>query len=97
MSHFIRIALQNDQEFIQTMILQGRKKRKLEDEENIPQAKVRRITIKNEPEQVTNTSYLLVEQKAMNFILAMFESTTIDSLSTFFRTSDCHVFEFRLS
>lgn len=34
------------------MILQGRRKRKFEDEENLPQNKVRRITVKNEPEQV---------------------------------------------
>lgn len=45
-------AIQSDQQFIQTMIIQGRKKRKLEDEENIPQTKVRRVTVKNEPEQV---------------------------------------------
>ncbi len=34
------------------MITQGRKKRKLEDDENLSNAKIRRITIKNEPEQV---------------------------------------------
>jgi hypothetical protein len=35
------------------MINQGRKKRKLEDEENVSNPKTRRITIKNEPEQVS--------------------------------------------
>ncbi len=44
--------IQNDQQFIQTMITQGRKKRKLEDDENRSNTKIRRINIKNEPEQV---------------------------------------------
>jgi len=44
--------IQNDQQFIQTMIIQGRKKRKLEEDEDLSNAKIRRITIKNEPEQV---------------------------------------------
>jgi len=44
--------IQNDQQFIQTMIMQGRKKRKLEEDEDLSNAKIRRITIKNEPEQV---------------------------------------------
>jgi hypothetical protein len=44
--------IQNDQQFIQTMINQGRRKRKLEEDENFSNTKIRRITIKNEPEQV---------------------------------------------
>lgn len=51
--------IQNDQQFIQTMINQGRKKRKLEEEdeeggggENRSNSKIRRVMIKNEPEQV---------------------------------------------
>jgi len=44
--------IQNDQQFIQTMIIQGRKKRKLEEDEDLSNNKIRRITIKNEPEQV---------------------------------------------
>jgi len=50
--------IQNDQQFIQTMINQGRKKRKLDDEEPIPNPKIRRITIKNEPEQVIKINIL---------------------------------------
>jgi hypothetical protein len=34
------------------MIIQGRKKRKLEEDEDLSNNKIRRITIKNEPEQV---------------------------------------------
>lgn len=50
--------IQNDQQFIQSMIIQGRKKRRLEDEgENIPIPKIRRITIKNEPDQVKKINY----------------------------------------
>jgi hypothetical protein len=50
--------MQNDQQFIQTMINQGRKKRKFEDDENILNPpKIRRITIKNEPEQVISIEY----------------------------------------
>jgi hypothetical protein len=45
--------VQNDQQFIQTMITQSRKKRKLEDDGNLSNAKIRRITIKTEPDQVT--------------------------------------------
>ena len=54
--------IQNDRQFIQNMINQGRRKRKSdededEDEENNHQqhsnAKIRRITIKNEPEPVS--------------------------------------------
>lgn len=44
--------IQNDQQFIQTMMLQGKKKRKLEDETNLLNSKARRIAIKTEPEQV---------------------------------------------
>jgi hypothetical protein len=44
--------IQNDQQFIQTMITQGKKKRKMEDDGNLSDAKIRRIAIKNEPEQV---------------------------------------------
>ena len=51
---FLLIAIQNDQDFIQSMIIQGRRKRKFDDEENLPRSKVRRITVKNEPEQVDN-------------------------------------------
>jgi hypothetical protein len=46
-------SIQNDQQFIQTMINQGRRKRKLDDEnDHRHMGKVRRTTIKNEPEQV---------------------------------------------
>ncbi|CAF2533234.1 unnamed protein product [Rotaria sp. Silwood2] len=48
--------LQNDQQFIQTMMSQGKRKRKLEDETNLSNTKIRRITIKNEPEQPLNNS-----------------------------------------
>ena len=45
--------IQNDQEFIQTMITQGRKKRKLDEADiDLPNGKIRRITIKAEPDQV---------------------------------------------
>ena len=48
---------QNDQEFIQTMITQGRKKRKLDEADlGLPNGKIRRITIKAEPEQVKESA-----------------------------------------
>jgi hypothetical protein len=55
----LSLPMQNDQQFIQTMITQGRKKRKLEDDGNLSNAKIRRITIKNEPEQVIYSSKIL--------------------------------------
>ena len=44
--------IQNDQQFIQTMIIEGRKKRKLEEDEDLSNVKIRRITTTNELEQV---------------------------------------------
>ncbi|CAF0831475.1 unnamed protein product [Adineta steineri] len=46
--------IQNDQQFIQTMITQSRSKRKLDDDGTVANVKIRRITIKNEPEQPSN-------------------------------------------
>lgn len=40
------------------MITQGKRKRKLEDDSNVSSSKVRRINIKNEPEQVSCTRHL---------------------------------------
>jgi methyltransferase-like protein len=48
------VAILTDRQFIQTMITVGRIKRRLEDDENQSNTKIRRITIKNEPEQVIN-------------------------------------------
>ncbi|CAF3362245.1 unnamed protein product [Rotaria socialis] len=48
--------LQNDHQFIQTMIIQGKKKRKLEEDASLPNAKTRRLAIKTEPEQPSNAS-----------------------------------------
>jgi hypothetical protein len=45
-------TLQNNQQFIRTMITQARKKRILEDDGNLSNGKIRRITIKSEPVQV---------------------------------------------
>lgn len=45
--------IQNDQEFIETMINHGRRKRQLTDENpNCSNRKLKRLTMKNEPEQV---------------------------------------------
>lgn len=46
--------IQNDQQFIETMINQGRRKRKLAEQERHA-SKLRRITVKTEPEQVQFT------------------------------------------
>ncbi|UJR37672.1 hypothetical protein I4U23_030367 [Adineta vaga] len=46
--------IQNDQEFIQTMITQGKRKRKSDVDNNPSSVKIRRITIKSEPEQPSN-------------------------------------------
>jgi hypothetical protein len=76
-------TIQNDQQFIQTMINQGRKKRKLDDDENIPNpaSKLRRITIKNEPEQVISIDTVsLIHNSSFS---AINESSTVYSISTF--------------
>lgn len=44
--------LQNDQQFIQTMMMQGKRKRKLEEDANSSNGKIRRVKIKTEPDQV---------------------------------------------
>ncbi len=49
----ISIPILTDHEFIETMIAEGKKKIKLEDDENQSNRKICRTTIRNEPEQVT--------------------------------------------
>lgn len=80
------------------MINQGRRKRKLdEDDEDDQQtdAKLRCMAIKTEPEQVIETQRCSLP--AMHVLLAVEQSAAIDSLSTFARTTIGDVFEFRLS
>ncbi|CAF1271704.1 unnamed protein product [Rotaria sordida] len=50
------LPLQNNQQFIQTMLSQGKNKRKLEDDTNLLNKKICRITIKNEPKQLLYNS-----------------------------------------
>jgi len=44
--------IQNDEQFIEKMIIEGRKKRKLEEDEDLSNTKIRRITTTNELKQV---------------------------------------------
>lgn len=63
--HFVRLdsivflpQIQNDQDFIETMINHGRRKRKMTEEHS--NRKMRRMTIKNEPEQVSDDEHKLI-------------------------------------
>ena len=76
-------SIQNDQEFIQSMIRQGKRKRKSEDEHSLSNGKIRRITIKTEPEQVFEHLLSSVQKKTLTLSLAIKQPTTIDSISTF--------------
>lgn len=93
-------AIQNDQQFIQTMITQGKRKRKLEEDMNLSNSKIRRITVKTEPEQIIQVrmaiSFCIEISILLFFLTAIKQHSTVDLISDVNRSTNCYVFEFCL-
>ncbi|CAF1437492.1 unnamed protein product [Rotaria sp. Silwood1] len=71
--------LQNNRQFIPIMMSQGKMKRKLEDDINLSNTKIRRITIKNEPKQSLN-----------NFLFSILFGHVTDQSTVMYSNFICH-------
>lgn len=77
------------------MIDRGRQKRKLEEvNERHRNGKIRRLTMKTEPDQVSGRSSVIFNEK---LLLGNVKSSSIDFATKFKRKTFLNMFKFRLS